>query len=208
MISRHLKMRRNTRGNFRRGRGSGSSARVSALENFKAVLYPAELDPPPEESGSTMLTIENRVLDRLENAMDEIDGCPEFVSDGRFLDVLEQNRASNANPDNDYAVASSSEEEDGQDLYGFGGPKTNENDLSLMGDFLAAQRSSKYQQMLKSREKLPAFKYRDELLQTINENQVTLISGETGELQTFRLFLSNFIEESTFLFKKNQHSEY
>merc|ERR1712226_1588343 len=40
--------------------------------------------------------------------------------------------------------------------------------------------NQRYQQMLKARQKLPAYKMQHELLKAIDENQVCLISGETG----------------------------
>lgn len=40
--------------------------------------------------------------------------------------------------------------------------------------------NSRYRTMQAARQKLPAFKMRKEILKIINNNQVCLISGETG----------------------------
>lgn len=46
--------------------------------------------------------------------------------------------------------------------------------------FFEKQRNSQYLKMKVERRKLPAWSMMDEILDTIHENQVTIISGETG----------------------------
>lgn len=53
-------------------------------------------------------------------------------------------------------------------------------DDQLLNEYKAIQSSSKYQTMLKFRLKLPSYNKRPEILQLIRENQVVVISGETG----------------------------
>ncbi|KAL7302548.1 hypothetical protein TKK_0005184 [Trichogramma kaykai] len=53
-------------------------------------------------------------------------------------------------------------------------------DLDIKTQFLDKQRSSQYQKMKKVRKQLPAWNKMNEVLNTIKENQVTIISGETG----------------------------
>ncbi|CAB0037009.1 unnamed protein product [Trichogramma brassicae] len=53
-------------------------------------------------------------------------------------------------------------------------------DLEIKTQFLDKQRSSQYQKMKRVRKQLPAWNKMNEVLNTIQENQVTIISGETG----------------------------
>lgn len=41
--------------------------------------------------------------------------------------------------------------------------------------------------MLEVRKKLPSYKMRDEIVDTVRDNQVVVISGETGELKEFKV---------------------
>ncbi|XP_056139059.1 ATP-dependent DNA/RNA helicase DHX36 [Lampris incognitus] len=50
----------------------------------------------------------------------------------------------------------------------------------LKTDLQRKKSDRKYQEMLKFREKLPAFKMREELVELINSNHVVVVSGETG----------------------------
>lgn len=56
-------------------------------------------------------------------------------------------------------------------------------DRILQNEYREKQRQDVYQNMLKFRSKLPAYKKRSEILQLIEDNQVVVISGETGKLQ-------------------------
>ncbi|KAB5545598.1 P-loop containing nucleoside triphosphate hydrolase protein [Coniochaeta sp. 2T2.1] len=47
-------------------------------------------------------------------------------------------------------------------------------------EFLRRQQSPAYQKMVSGRKKLPAWQVQEEIVQTVSENQVTIISGETG----------------------------
>lgn len=58
-------------------------------------------------------------------------------------------------------------------------------DRILQNEYREKQRQDVYQKMLKFRSKLPAYKKRSEILQLIEDNQVVVISGETGKLQKF-----------------------
>lgn len=53
-------------------------------------------------------------------------------------------------------------------------------DTQSKAAWLRRQESSAYKRMISQRERLPAWQVREELVQTVNENQVTIISGETG----------------------------
>nr|CAD7460822.1 unnamed protein product [Timema tahoe] len=60
--------------------------------------------------------------------------------------------------------------------------KDSKLDESLKERLLAKQENSaRYNQMLEFRKKLPSFQMRHDILQMVRENQVILISGETGE---------------------------
>ncbi|KAI9100636.1 P-loop containing nucleoside triphosphate hydrolase protein [Phlyctochytrium arcticum] len=50
----------------------------------------------------------------------------------------------------------------------------------LYKEFLAKAASSEYQKMLAYRQNLPSYKYKDDMLKTLANNQVLIICGETG----------------------------
>ena len=168
------------------GRGfSNEKKPASILEGVKPILF---LDNNISISGSTssnsdMLILEERAQAKLEESISEIQKCPSFQNDEYFLDVLDENQRINANT-SDYYVVSEDENEDGSDSTGFGAPKTNGKDRDLWSAFLAQKKSKKYMAMLKIREKLPAFQYRKTIIENIQRNQVVLISGETGSLDS------------------------
>lgn len=56
-------------------------------------------------------------------------------------------------------------------------------DKILLNEFKDKQIQSDYQNMLKFRLKLPAYHKKSEILQLVKDNQVVVISGETGKLQ-------------------------
>lgn len=56
-------------------------------------------------------------------------------------------------------------------------------DKALQTEFENKQNQSDYKDMLKFRSKLPAYQRKSEILQLIKDNQVVVISGETGKLQ-------------------------
>lgn len=58
--------------------------------------------------------------------------------------------------------------------------KNRKIDKELFADLRMKGNIPKYRVMRQARQKLPAFKMQQEILQLINENQVSLISGETG----------------------------
>ncbi|XP_037783105.1 ATP-dependent DNA/RNA helicase DHX36-like isoform X1 [Penaeus monodon] len=53
-------------------------------------------------------------------------------------------------------------------------------DEKLYEDMMQQQNCPKYQKMLEVRKKLPSYKMRDEIVDTVRDNQVVVISGETG----------------------------
>ncbi|KAF5375077.1 hypothetical protein D9758_000153 [Tetrapyrgos nigripes] len=59
-------------------------------------------------------------------------------------------------------------------------PATTQLDEQLMSSFQARQSTSAYQDMLIQRNKLPIAQYRQEIIQTLEENQILVLSGETG----------------------------
>ncbi|EFA08093.1 Dosage compensation regulator-like Protein [Tribolium castaneum] len=69
---------------------------------------------------------------------------------------------------------------------------------SLYEDFLQKQSSPKYMNMIAKRTKLPAFNMKDEILKVIDENQVVVISGETGcgkTTQVAQFILDDFLQK-------------
>ncbi|ODM87450.1 ATP-dependent RNA helicase DHX36, partial [Orchesella cincta] len=69
--------------------------------------------------------------------------------------------------------------------------------LSLKDELDRKQANSKYQNMLRFREKLPAYQHRNEFLKLLAENQVIVISGETGcgkTTQCCQLILDEMIQ--------------
>lgn len=75
-----------------------------------------------------------------------------------------------------------------------------EIDDNLLEEFLNKQSNSHYRTMLKNRQKLPAFSMKSDILQTLQENQILLISGETGcgkTTQVAQFILDSFIEHKT-----------
>lgn len=55
-------------------------------------------------------------------------------------------------------------------------------DSELLEDLREKQRSPQYQEMQAFRKKLPSWNKRKELIQLIENNQIIVISGETGQL--------------------------
>lgn len=49
-----------------------------------------------------------------------------------------------------------------------------------IGRWMERQKSASYQKMLAQRQKLPAWQVREDVVQTVSDNQITIISGETG----------------------------
>ncbi|CAL8147757.1 unnamed protein product [Orchesella dallaii] len=72
-----------------------------------------------------------------------------------------------------------------------------ELDESLKNELERKQSSPKYQTMMRFREKLPAYQHKDEFLKLMRENQVIVISGETGcgkTTQCCQLILDEMIQ--------------
>lgn len=67
-----------------------------------------------------------------------------------------------------------------------------EDDLIEMS-FMNKQKSSNYIQMQKTRKKLPAWLKTSEILETIRENQIVIISGETGCGKSTQVHYSFFL---------------
>lgn len=59
--------------------------------------------------------------------------------------------------------------------------RNHEIDRELKEDLVKKKESSNYKRMQEFRKKLPSWDKRDELLHLIENNQVVVISGETGE---------------------------
>ena len=58
--------------------------------------------------------------------------------------------------------------------------KTSSEDSRLQKFFHERQESSKYQEMLETRKSLPVFSFQNQLLETIRQEPVTIVSAETG----------------------------
>ena len=70
-------------------------------------------------------------------------------------------------------------------------PKLKRNpevDKSLCEELGNKNYTNNYKSMLKFRSKLPAYTMRSDILEIIKENQVVVISGETGEYNKYFLF--------------------
>jgi HrpA-like RNA helicase len=59
--------------------------------------------------------------------------------------------------------------------------------VELMANFQKTLASKKYQQMASARSRLPAAKMKEAIVKTVNENQVVVISGETGSGKTTQI---------------------
>lgn len=71
---------------------------------------------------------------------------------------------------------------------------------NLIRKFQEKQKNSYYQKMLASRQSLPAWPMKDEIVKTINANQVVVISGDTGcgkSTQIPQFILDHWMENST-----------
>lgn len=62
---------------------------------------------------------------------------------------------------------------------------------NCMEDF-SPSHPNRYRRMLEVRKKLPSYKMRDEIVDTIKKNQVVVLSGETGECCWVKLSLHFF----------------
>lgn len=60
--------------------------------------------------------------------------------------------------------------------------RNNDIDKMLLNEYNEKQEQADYKSMLIFRSKLPAYRKRSEILQLVRNNQVVVISGETGEL--------------------------
>jgi ATP-dependent RNA helicase DHX57 len=68
---------------------------------------------------------------------------------------------------------------------------------SLLSQWKAKQETSAQKKMMAVRQSLPAWRLRDEIVQTVNESQVTIISGETGSgksTQSVQFVLDDLIQ--------------
>ncbi|KAL6607673.1 P-loop containing nucleoside triphosphate hydrolase protein [Neocallimastix sp. 'constans'] len=75
-------------------------------------------------------------------------------------------------------------------------PEVNEHLLKKLKE---KEKEPKYIDMLKYREKLPSYKYQDPIIDGLEENQVIIISGETGcgkSTQTPQFILDHFIKNN------------
>ncbi|KAL8715388.1 MAG: hypothetical protein Q9220_000721 [cf. Caloplaca sp. 1 TL-2023] len=69
--------------------------------------------------------------------------------------------------------------------------------MSIYGHWLARQELPEQQKMVAARQILPAWKQREAIVNTVNQNQVTIISGETGSgksTQAVQFILDDMIE--------------
>ncbi|KAF2159479.1 hypothetical protein M409DRAFT_30100 [Zasmidium cellare ATCC 36951] len=69
----------------------------------------------------------------------------------------------------------------------------------LLNDWQAKQSTPSQQQMLKARQNLPAWKLQDDIISSVTNNQVTIISGETGSgksTQSVQFVLDDLIKRS------------
>lgn len=73
-----------------------------------------------------------------------------------------------------------------------------EDDL-IQKQFREKQTSTRYKKMKESRTKLPAWSQVDGILQTIHENQVTIITGETGCGKSTQVFVLEQIFEKSII---------
>ncbi|CAI9636679.1 dead deah box helicase-like protein [Alternaria burnsii] len=67
----------------------------------------------------------------------------------------------------------------------------------LLSDWQAKQNSPVQQKMMKARQSLPAWRLRDDIVRTVNDCNVTIISGETGSgksTQSVQFVLDNLIQ--------------
>lgn len=70
-------------------------------------------------------------------------------------------------------------------------------DINLYNRWLSRQETSQQQKMLAARRALPAWKHRETIVQAVNDNQVIIISGETGSgksTQSVQFVLDDMIE--------------
>ena len=78
-----------------------------------------------------------------------------------------------------------------------GGNSGNDYDNSIKSQFEALVASTEYQKMLRIREKLPSFKFKDQINDIVKTNQVLIVCGETGWFVI--LFLIFWIKFNVFL---------
>jgi len=67
----------------------------------------------------------------------------------------------------------------------------------LLNEFKEKEKNPKYIEMVKYREKLPSYRYQDPIIEGLEENQVIIISGETGcgkSTQTPQFILDHYIK--------------
>ena len=71
-------------------------------------------------------------------------------------------------------------------------------DATYYEEFVAKQQNQRYMNMLEKRKKLPAHELKNEILKVLEENQVLVISGETGcgkTTQVPQFILDDFLEK-------------
>lgn len=86
--------------------------------------------------------------------------------------------------------------------------KCEELDQRLLEELQAKSSSSSYQEMQKVRQKLPSMQMRQQILDLIEKNQITVISGETGACWSFGYWFTQSDRSLTGCGKTTQVSQF
>ncbi|XP_048776518.2 ATP-dependent DNA/RNA helicase DHX36-like isoform X2 [Ostrea edulis] len=125
------------------------------VKKFRTTESKVEKDSPESSQPASSSNAEEE--DILEDIMPSVEDLKEFSED------LDQILPANSDLDFDEEVN-----------------RQPDLDAELKEELEEKMKSSKYRNMLSSRQRLPAYKQRKEIIQLINSNQVIVLSGETG----------------------------
>jgi ATP-dependent RNA helicase DHX36 len=131
------------------------------------------------EQESPVLTLTARDRDRLNEDIRCLSMLRPFntASGQEFVSRYRKNLEGNERRESAFGIAAASyENTDPQDRI----ESLNQSSDDFLAEFNNRQQSEKFKRLLTFRQKLPAFKMRQDIVEKIKSNQVLVISGETG----------------------------
>ncbi len=186
------------RGGGGRGRGGRGRGRPPGLRGKDIGLYYARKQQEKKSSQRSYISIDHHSKNDIVQMFKKMTHLhPQGVSfyardheESSFMETYRENLHANAANDQGSVGCNNDPPEDWEDLEASaeqlsdlssptsGGSRQDEYLRRELASKLASDES--YKAMLRFREKLPAFKKRDEILEKLEANQVVVVSGETG----------------------------
>jgi ATP-dependent RNA helicase DHX36 len=183
-------------------RGQGSSrgfasasgrGHPSGLRGKDIGMYYAKKSQAKKMFNRSNLTLNPHQMSQIEDEITHLKRLTPFpktrteARDSKFWEKFRENKLQNfwsdcafINPDRDEEEMLKNEEDDEMIDDPELGLKSSRRSVKMRKQFEGKMSSTNYKSMMKFRENLPAFKMKDEIVNTVWKNQVTVISGETG----------------------------